>query len=224
MTSLALTASAVVIIALGASSTAVLSEAPAAPATTTTGIATLAATCAACHGPTGNSADPQVPKLAGQDPRYLSAQLWAFKTKARRPDAMAGFAAKLSAGDIATLAQFYANQPIRPDAVKDSRLAARGRRIFFDGTRWPAATPPCVQCHGRGEPFRPPMMGGMRGRGMMGGFTAGPNLYGQHARYIVDQLQRFARGQRPSWVMGRIAAGLTAQDRSAVAEYLSVHR
>lgn len=194
------------------------------PTAPVSGADPAAKSCAACHGPHGNSTAPQFPKLAGQNPTYLADQLWAFKTKTRRSEAMASFAARLSASEIAALARFYADQPILPDTPTDRRLAERGRRVFYNGTGWPAPTPACAQCHGRGGGFGPPMMGGMMGPGMMGGGASGPNLYGQHASYIVAQLQQFARGERPSWVMGRIAAGLTPQDRKAVAEYLASRR
>lgn len=219
-----MTASAA-LIALLAGAAAGLAKGPSGYANVATPAADLAAkTCAACHGPFGNSTDPRFPKLAGQSPRYLAARLWAFKAEAPPLNVMANIAASLSASEIAGLAQFYADQPVRPDPVKDNRLAERGRWLFFNGAGWPAPTPPCAQCHDSRGRFGPPTMGGMMGPGMMGGAASAPNLYGQHARYIVGQLQQFARGQRPSWMMGRIAADLTPQDRKAVAEYLSGRR
>jgi len=60
---------------------------------------------------------------------------------------------------------------------------------------------------------------------MMMGMSANvPNLNGQHADYIVDQLSRFATGERPAMVMGRIAATLSEGNRRAVAEYLAGSR
>lgn len=53
------------------------------------------------------------------------------------------------------------------------------------------------------------MGGGMMGRGMggmMGSGTANaPKLEGQHAAYIVDQLNRFSTGERQGTVMNRVA-------------------
>ena len=66
------------------------------------------------------------------------------------------------------------------------------------------------------------MMGhGMMGHGMMGMMANMPNLNGQHATYIIDQLNRFAAGQRQGMMMNRIAAALTETDKKAVAEFLS---
>lgn len=64
-------------------------------------------------------------------------------------------------------------------------------------------------------------MGGGMG-GMMGPGTANvPNLEGQHATYIVDQLNRFASGERQGTVMNRMAASLNDADRQAIADFLS---
>lgn len=62
------------------------------------------------------------------------------------------------------------------------------------------------------------MMCGMPMMGMMGNV---PNLKGQHATYIIDQLNRFGAGQRRGMMMNRIAAALTETDKRAVAEFLS---
>ncbi len=69
---------------------------------------------------------------------------------------------------------------------------------------------------------RMPMMG-MMGCGMMGTVASGnvPSLNGQHAAYIVDQLNRFAGGERQRTVMNRIALPLSAANRRAVAEFLA---
>ncbi len=60
----------------------------------------------------------------------------------------------------------------------------------------------------------------MMGGGMMGGAGA-PKVDGQHAAYLVDQLNQFASGRRPSPIMRRIAAALSGAQRKAVAEFLS---
>ena len=185
--------------------------------------------CAACHGVDGNSTDPQYPKIAGQNPYYIRLQLRAFKSGARKSDIMPGIASMLSETQIVELTRYFSRQKVKADVVKDPQLAAIGARIFH----FPAGgAPPCVACHGGGG-YGPGfghsgMMGG-RG-GMMGGHMGmtmgipgggGPNLYGQHAAYIVRQLAAFARGERRSNVMSPIAAAWPQQDHRAVAEYLS---
>ena len=181
--------------------------------------------CAACHGADGNSRDAQFPKLAGQKQAYLYRQLWLFKIGARPSKVMPDIVALLTDADLANASSYYTEQTIRPEVVKDEALASTGQRIFYGGAGYGMA-PPCAMCHdtaGRGMMMgRMPMMG-MMGHGMMGhGMMASvPNLKGQHAAYIVDQLTRFASGERQAMMMGRIAAGLSEIDRKAVAEFLS---
>jgi cytochrome c553 len=186
------------------------------------------AKCAACHTIDGNSTNPQYPKIAGQNPYYIDLQLHAFKSGARKSDIMSGVASTLSENQIGELARYFNGQRIKPDDVKDPQLAGIGASVF----RFPGAgVPPCIVCHGGGGYGPGFAHGGMMGGrgGMMGGHMGMmmgspgvvPNLYGQHAAYIVRQLAAFARGERRSSVMGPIAGAWREQDHRAVAEYLS---
>src|SRR3546814_9887644 len=76
--------------------------------------AAKAATCTACHGPGGNSANPEWPKLAGQSAHYVSEQLHRFKSGERKNPLMQPQAAGLSDEDIANLAAYFAAQPASP--------------------------------------------------------------------------------------------------------------
>jgi cytochrome c553 len=176
--------------------------------------------CAACHSSDGNSADPKIPKLAGQNPAYLYWQLWAFKMGARRSDIMSGIVATLSDSDLADAASFYSRQGVRPDPIKDQRLAAIGERIYFSGVGR-GMTPSCAMCHGSRRQAGRPMMGMMHMMPMMGMMGNAPGLNGQHAEYIIDQLNRFSSGERQGMMMGRIAVMLNDTNKKAVAEYLS---
>lgn len=170
--------------------------------------------CAACHGADGNSANPLFPKLAGQKADYLYGQLRAFKAGGRASPIMSGIAATLTDTEMADAASFFARQALRPDRIKRKPLAAAGRRIFHDGANR-GATPACAMCHGASH--RMSMMG-MMGGGMM---AAIPTLNGQHAAYLVKQLDDFATGRRQSMMMNSIATTLTDAQKQAVAEYLS---
>lgn len=185
--------------------------------------------CTSCHGPTGNSPDPQYPKIAGQKDYYLRTQLRDFKRGMRKSDVMNPLAGALSDAQIVELARFYSRQKVMPDAIKDRKLADLGSRIYrYQGRGVPA----CAACHnpgGNGPGMG--MMGGggmMAGRGMMGGMmrntAAVPSLFGQHPGYVVQQLDAFANGERRATVMGPIAARLSPYERRAVAEYLSGRR
>ena len=70
--------------------------------------------CANCHGPNGRGEPPTVPYLAGQHAAYVTAQLEAWQKGTRRNDSgeqMATLAKKLSAADVAAIAEHFARQP-----------------------------------------------------------------------------------------------------------------
>ena len=67
--------------------------------------------CAACHGPDGNSAAPDFPKLAGQHYDYLVKALRDYKSGARKNAIMAPQAANLTQRDFEDLAAYYSAQP-----------------------------------------------------------------------------------------------------------------
>ncbi|MGB3865370.1 MAG: cytochrome c [Xanthobacteraceae bacterium] len=64
--------------------------------------------CQACHGLDGLAKTPDAPNIAGQVEPYLVAQLQAFKTGARKSEAMSVVAPGLSDDDIDNLAAYYA--------------------------------------------------------------------------------------------------------------------
>lgn len=66
--------------------------------------------CAACHGPDGNSAAADFPKLAGQNQDYLVKALADYKSGERKNAIMALQAANLSKRDIEDLAAYYSRQ------------------------------------------------------------------------------------------------------------------
>lgn len=197
--------------------------------------------CAECHGQTGISKEHDDPKLAGQKPAYLRAQLRAFRSGARKSDEMQEVAADLSDAQIGVLAAYFAAQAPQPDPPADPALARAGAQVFNAHGR---GMPPCAACHsesgdgwqagpgrgygagmGRGHGMGHGM--GMMGRGMMGGGMAmtdpalTPRLNGQHAAYLEAALDAFAKGTRSSAEMQHVAAVLTPPERKAVAAYLS---
>jgi len=183
--------------------------------------------CAACHGTDGNGseADAKFPKLAGQTVAYLATQLTAFRTGARTSDLMSPQAHDLSDEQIVGLARYFSRQPVKPDAVTDQAIDDHGEQVYFTPRR---GIPPCAACHSggglgpKGMMNGHGMMGGMMGgMGMMGNMGPVPNLGGQHAAYILAQLDAFAKGTRKATVMRAVASTLSEKNRKAVAEYLS---
>ena len=63
--------------------------------------------CQACHGTDGLSKVPDAPNIAGQTESYLAAQLQAFKTGARKNEAMNVVTSTLSDADVANLAAYF---------------------------------------------------------------------------------------------------------------------
>src|ERR1700704_6631902 len=72
--------------------------------------ATKSAVCAACHGPNGNSINPEWPKLAGQSAVYIAEQLRLFRSGVRDSPIMKPMVANLSDKDISDLAVYYEAQ------------------------------------------------------------------------------------------------------------------
>lgn len=67
------------------------------------------AACTACHGPNGAGVPAQFPRLAGQFPEYIAAQLRAFRSGERANDpnrTMRAVAEKLSDRDIAAVSEY----------------------------------------------------------------------------------------------------------------------
>jgi len=68
------------------------------------------ATCAACHGPDGNSVAPDFPRIAGQHSDYLARALMDYKSGARKNAVMAPMVEKLTKRDIEDLAAYFSQQ------------------------------------------------------------------------------------------------------------------
>jgi len=165
--------------------------------------------CNACHGEDGNSRMPAFPKLAGQPAFYLAEQLRAFRSQTRAdasPQAyMWGISALLDERTIAGLADYYAAQTPLAGKPGQAALMEKGRRIFSEGI--PARkVMACTQCHGEnGE-----------------GASVFPRIAGQHAEYIVRQLNEFSTKLRPHGVImaERVVKYMAPEEMRAVAAYL----
>ena len=156
--------------------------------------------CVACHGPGGNSADPQFPILAGQTARYLYLQLKDFKEGRRTEPRMDPFIAGLSREDMFDLAAFFAAQKPRPGAFKaDPARAARGKAKADEVL--------CTMCH----------LGGFLGQNEI------PRVAGQHYEYVVKQMRDFKAGRRTNDAgnMASVAKTLSDRDIEDLAHYLS---
>lgn len=156
--------------------------------------------CAACHGPDGNSANPEVPILAGQTWRYTYLELKDYKEGRRSDPAMTPFAEGLSRQDMVDISAFFAAQkpaPVsfQPDPVKVARGKAKAAEVL------------CTMCH----------LGGFRGQNEI------PRVAGQHHDYVVKQMKAFKAGARTNDAgnMSGVSKTLSDQDIDDLAHYLA---
>jgi cytochrome c553 len=169
---------------------------------------TAAQVCSICHGLDGNSISPNFPRLAGQQPGYLVAQLENFRSHQRSDPPgfiyMWGISHKLTDDQIKGLADYFAKQVPQPNAAVDAQKMTAGREIFEKGVP-EKETAPCMACHGAKAE----------------GVANFPRLAGQHQDYTLKQLHVFqATEGRPNTPMKQITHLLSNQDMEAVAGYL----
>ncbi len=163
--------------------------------------------CSSCHGPGGNSISPTFPKLAGQQKLYTAAQLRALKNKTRGDpeahDYMWGIAGTIDDTLIEPLAEYYASQPPAPGKPGDPKLVAEGKRFYENGDS-ARHIQACATCHAADA----------QGQAIF------PRLAGQHAAYIVRQLQVIQNNLRKAPVMHGIVTELKPDEMKALAEFL----
>ena len=189
------------------------------------------ATCSACHGPTGVSASPMFPNLAGQNDAYIIKQLNDFKSGTRSDAMMGPMAANLSEEDMADLAAYFSGLPsaieqaaaaassgTSTDSTSASAAPAAGNIEVLSST--PAAAiykgnvaagkskaMVCAACHGADGNSLIPMY---------------PSLAGQSANYLAKQLADFKSANRKNAVMAGMVAALTPEDMHDLAAFFAV--
>jgi len=174
-----------------------------------------AAVCSSCHGPNGNSENPEWPRLAGQSAVYIAGQLRLFKSGVRNNPIMKPLAGTLSDQDIADVAVYYQAQTVS-GLEADPSFWKAGEDLYRRGDK-ARNIPACIACHGpagRGNP------------------AAGyPALRAQESVYVAKQLNDYASGARytgtnvatadpNSVMMLTIAKRLTPEDIRNLASYV----
>jgi cytochrome c553 len=160
---------------------------------------TKAQLCFACHGPDGNSTNPDYPNLAGQTWRYIYIELKDFKAGRRSDPQMSPMAANLSQDDMILLGQFFAAQksaPIKFEA--DGAKVAAGRKVS-DAVL-------CPMCH----------LGGFVGQNDI------PRVAGQWPQYVKKQLADFKARRRTNDAgnMTSVAGTLSDADIENLSQYI----
>jgi cytochrome c553 len=167
------------------------------------------AMCGACHGPDGNSAIAENPKLAGQNPAYTFKQLLDIRDGKRVVVQMTGMLNGMSDQDLEDIAAFYGTRSITL-AGADPELVELGETIYRAGIS-NLGVAACSACHsptGSGNP--------------QAGF---PAVGGQHRAYTSNQLRAFRAGTRTNdgdtAPMRIVSERLTDREIEALASYLS---
>lgn len=94
--------------------------------------APIGALCAGCHGPSGNSSNPNFPIIAGQSPIFITYALKAFAAGVWPSTVMGGIAQGLSEDQIMAAAAYFSRQPmVRQRQSVDPDKAARGEQIHL---------------------------------------------------------------------------------------------
>ena len=186
--------------------------------------ATLAGTCAACHGLDGNPTDAQYPRLAGMPERYVSHQLALFKAGERTSGmaaVMKPFADALSAQDMRDLGAYFATQKAGAGVADDTKIATGpnvglkfyevGERLFRQGDA-SRGIPACMACHGPS------------GAGNPG--PAYPAIAGQQSAYAQRRLEEYRTGTTTAKdahlfnIMAAVAKPLTDEEIQSLASYV----
>jgi cytochrome c553 len=168
--------------------------------------------CKTCHGLSGQGYVGYfpMPRLAGQQPEYIEAQLRAFIERRRTNPIMFNVAHVLSPSMIAALANNFHQLNPPPFGGAPRGAVAMGKRIYDEGLP-DSNVPACSACHGAGAH----------------GQNEIPRLAGQLYPYMVGQLTGWAkqRGQGTavdtSAIMAPTAHNLTRSQVEAVAAYVS---
>jgi cytochrome c553 len=163
--------------------------------------------CQACHGATGNSANPEWPSLAGLGADYIAEQLKNFKDGKRNNPVMMPNAAALSPDDMANLGAYFDSLP-NTGLEADPSYWRAGEKLYRGGDA-ARAIPACMACHGpTGRGNEPAKF---------------PALRGQQSVYLAKQLNDYASGARttgPNGIMETIAKRLSPDDIRNLASYL----
>jgi cytochrome c553 len=156
--------------------------------------------CVACHGPQGNSQNPQIPSLAGQPKIFVENQSVLIREGLRDIPTMKGVLDGLSDPELIALAQYFANQKPAPMAgAVDTARYFRGKEL--------ASQSLCGSCH-------LPMY---QGRDQV------PRLAGQQESFLREVMLEYRDKPGPGrdTVMTNALRGFNNQQLDDVAHFLA---
>ena len=167
------------------------------------------AMCIGCHSIHGyKSSFPEVysvPKISGQNGKYIVASLNAYKKGERKHPTMRGIADTLTEQDMADLGAYYEQhgniQPVtKTPKVPDAKVAA----LLQKGA--------CISCHG--DNFSKPID------------PSYPKIAGQHKDFLFVALKSYKVENQSTWgrnngVMGGIAKQFSNAELKAMSAYIA---
>lgn len=157
--------------------------------------------CAACHGPDGNSTNPQIPSIAGQPKLFIENQLILFREEIRKSDQMAPAVKGLKDAEIIKLAEHFSKLPAKSmeTGLASKELSAAGRSL--------SRKLRCGICH----------LSDYSGQNQIA------RLAGQREAYLEAQMRAYRDGRRSGGdtIMAAALYGVSDADIRALAHYLS---
>lgn len=161
----------------------------------------LVALCAACHGPLGVSANPQIPSLAGQPKLFVENQLVLIREGLRVVPEMKGLMDGVSDATIVELAKYFSGQkpPGAATTPRDAASFERGKAI--------AGRMHCGSCH----------LPDYRGQQQV------PRVAGQHERFLLAAMKQLRDHPGPGrdTIMAASLRGLGDRDLADIAHFLA---
>ena len=161
--------------------------------------------CQSCHGEDGNSKQPEVPNLAGQNAGYLLDQINRFADGRRKDFVMNQLAENFTTKDKINIAIYYYSMPVKPQHV-NWHMAYKGEPMYKER---------CSSCHGE--------------EGL--GHKKLARLAGQQVAYVkkvliefrntANQLTSESETPRNSYAMEKVTKNLTDEQIEALAAYVA---
>ena len=169
------------------------------------------AMCIGCHGIVGYQASfPEVykvPKISGQNEKYITTVLNAYKKGERKHPTMRGIADSLSDQDMADISAYYANHGKVAGAELPAKATEPNAKVAALLTKGA-----CASCHG--ENFAKPID------------PSYPKIAGQHPDYLYVALKSYkvegvATWGRSNGVMGGVAKQFSNAELKELANYVA---
>jgi cytochrome c553 len=168
------------------------------------------AMCIGCHGILGYHASfpevHRVPKISGQNAKYIVSALMAYKKGDRKHPTMRGIADALSEQDIADLAAYYSSNGVDYNSVPLAKAEGGSPKA-----QELVARAGCISCHG--DSFSKPVD------------QSYPKIAGQYSDYLYVALKAYkTTGKemigRSNPVMGGVAKQFSNEELQVIADYV----